>query len=130
AVLLLSPRPDANALRVEASKVAAALAGGLEAALDGTGGEDQLTTILEAKRGLLARFTATPYRPTGLAFADQALANAVELLEWCTGLTADAVRERADLTDVSPATRRLVATTCGVLRDTSTLLAGGDARPD
>jgi uncharacterized membrane protein YccC len=130
AVLLLSPRPDANALRVEASKVAGALAAGLEAALAGTAGDDQLAAILEAKRGLLARFTATPYRPTGLAFADQALANAVELLEWCTALTADAVRERADLSDVSPATRRLVATTCGVLRDTSVLLAGGDARPD
>jgi uncharacterized membrane protein YccC len=130
AVLLLSPRLDENALRRDASRLAAALADELDAALAGDAAEDRLATTLEAKLGLLARFTATPYRPTGLAAADQALANVVELLEWCTALAADAVRERADLSDVSPATRRLVATTSQVLRDSSALLAGDNARPD
>ena len=35
-------------------------------------------------------FTATPYRPTGLATADQAMANVVQVLEWCSTLAADA----------------------------------------
>jgi hypothetical protein len=130
AVLILSPRRDENALRGAASKLAAALADELDAALAGAAGEDHAASTLAAKHGLLARFTATPYRPTGFALADQALANAVELLEWCTALTADAIRERADLRDASPATRRLLVTSSGVLRDTSALLAGGDARPD
>ena len=85
---------------------------------------------MAAKRELLGRFTATPYRPTGLAATDQALANCVDLLEWCTSLIADAVRERHDLTDASPADRELIAISSSVLRDTATLLAGGDARPD
>lgn len=130
AVLLLSPRLDENALRRDASKLATALADELDAALAGDATEDRLAAALEAKHQLLARFTATPYRPTGLAATDQALANAVELLEWCTGLSADAIRERADLRGVSPAARTLVATTSRVLRDCAALLTGGSARPD
>jgi uncharacterized membrane protein YccC len=130
AVLLLSPRHDEDALRADAAKVATALADELDAALAGEAAETRLAGTLEAKNRLLARFTATPYRPTGLAASDQALANAVELLEWCTALAADAVRERADLTDVSPGTRSLMSMTGQVLRDCATLLAGGDARPD
>ncbi len=130
AVLLTSPRLEENALRGEASKLAAALADVLDAALAGTADEDDLAATLAAKHGLLARFTATPFRPTGLAAPDQALANAVELLEWCAALTTDAIRERADLSDVPPATSRLLSTTSQVLRDTSSLLAGGGARPD
>ncbi|HJS94286.1 MAG TPA: hypothetical protein VJ741_08480, partial [Solirubrobacteraceae bacterium] len=130
AVLLLSPRLAENALRRDASQLATALADELDAALAGDAAEDRLAATLEAKHKLLARFTATPYRPTGLAATDQALANAVELLEWCAGLSADAVRERADLSGVSPAARTLVATTSRVLRDCAALLRGGSARPD
>jgi Fusaric acid resistance protein-like len=130
AVLLLSPRLEEDGLRRDASTLATALADELDAALAADGAEDRLAATLEAKHKLLARFTATPYRPTGLAATDQALANAVELLEWCTALSADAVRERADLSDASPQTRRLVSTTCQVLRDSAALLTGGSARPD
>jgi uncharacterized membrane protein YccC len=130
AVLLLSPRPGDDALRAAASKLADALAGELEAALDGSATDEQLAGVLAAKQELLARFTATPYRPTGLAAADQAMANTVELLEWCTALTADAIRERADLSQASAGARQLLSVTASVLRDSSSLLAGGDARPD
>ena len=130
AVLVLSPRLDEDALRRAASKVAAALADQLDAALSGTAGEEHLAATLALKQDLLARFTATPYRPTGLAAADQALANCVELLEWCAALSADAIRERADLTEASSGARRLISTTGAVLRDVSSLLSGGDARPD
>ena len=130
AVLLISPRAGDDTLRAAASKLAGALAGELDAALDGSATDEQLAGVLAAKQELLARFTSTPYRPTGLAAADQAMANTVELLEWCTALTADAVRERADLRGASPGARALLSVTGSVLRDTSSLLAGGDARPD
>ncbi len=130
AVLLISPRPGDDALRASSSKLAADLADELDAALAGTATEERLTGLMDAKQELLARFTATPYRPTGLAAADQALANAVELLEWCEVLTTDAIRERADLRDASPGARKLLSVTSSVLRDVATLLAGGDAEPD
>ncbi len=130
AVLLLSPRPDEDPLRRAAAQLATAVADELDAALAGAAGEEQLAATLALKQDLIARFTATPYRPTGLATADQALANAIELLEWCTALSADAIRERADLREAPATSRRLLSTTTGVLRDVSSLLAGGDARPD
>jgi hypothetical protein len=131
AVLLTSPRSaGGNQLGNAASKLATTLADELDAVLRGESPKDHLDAAMAAKRELLGRFTATPYRPTGLAATDQALANCVDLLEWCTSLIADAVRERHDLTDASPADRDLIAISSSVLRDTATLLAGGDARPD
>jgi hypothetical protein len=131
AVLLSSPRSaGGNQLNSAASKLATTLADELDAVLRGEPAEDHLAAALAAKRDLLARFTATPYRPTGLAATDQALANCVELLEWCTSLIADAVREQHDLTDAPPPDRELVASSSSVLRATATLLAGGSARPD
>jgi uncharacterized membrane protein YccC len=131
AVLLFSPRPaGGNELGAAASKLAATLADELDAALRGDPPEDRLAASLAAKRQLLARFTATPYRPTGLAATDQALATSIELLEWCTSLIADAVRERHDLSDAAPEDLELLAASSSALRDTASLLAGGDARPD
>jgi uncharacterized membrane protein YccC len=130
AVLLISPRPGDDALRASSSKLAGGLADELDAALAGTANEDQLTGLMDAKLDLIARFTSTPYRPTGLAAEDQALANTVELLEWCEVLTADAIRERADLRNAAPGARELLTITTSVLRDVSTLLDGGDAHPD
>lgn len=92
--------------------------------------DQQLAELHAAKGRLLASFTSTPYPPTGLATSDQALANAVELLEWCTALTADAVRERADLSDASPSARRLLGAASTALRDAASALGGGPARPD
>ena len=130
AVLLLSPRPGDDVLRAASAKLADDLADELDAALAGTVTEEQLTGLMDAKHELIARFTATPYRPTGLAAEDQALANAVELLEWCEVLTVDAIREKADLRDASPDARSVLSIASAVLRDVSTLLSGGDARPD
>jgi uncharacterized membrane protein YccC len=130
AVLLLSPRPADDALRAASAKLADDLADELDAALAGTATEEQLTGLMAAKQELITRFTATPYRPTGLAAEDQALANAVELLEWCEVLTVDAINERADLRDASPGARKILSLASSVLRDVSTLLSGGDARPD
>jgi hypothetical protein len=130
AVLLLSPRQSANQLGIASSKLATALADELDAFLRGEPPQDHLEAAMTAKSGLLAQFTGAPYRPTGLAASDQALASCIELLEWCTSLIADAVRERHDLSDAAPADRELIATSSSVLRDTATLLAGGSANPD
>ena len=130
AVLLLSPRSPGNSLRAAACELARALADALDEALQGTATPVQLDALIETKRRLLAAFTATPYRPTGLATSDQALANAIELLEWCTALVADCVRERSDLRGAAPADRELLALARTTLREIASLLEGGEGRPD
>ena len=82
---------------------------------------------MDAKRALMNTFDSTPYRPTGLAVPDQALANLVESLEWCTTLVSEALREGTDLTDVAASDRRLFAEAATVLKDTAQLLGGADA---
>jgi Fusaric acid resistance protein-like len=131
AVLVFSPQPAAaNQLRAAASKLAGTLADVLDAGLRREDTKGPIATAIAARQDLRARFTATPFRPTGLATTDQALANCLELLEWCTSLIADAVRERHDLPDAEPIDRELVARSGSVLRDTASLLAGSDTRPD
>jgi uncharacterized membrane protein YccC len=69
-------------------------------------------------------FSAAPYRPTGLATADQAMANVVQALEWSTTLVADASREGRDLREAAAADRELVEVTADLLDATAALLAG------
>ena len=54
------------------------LADSLDALLRGEATEEGLAPTLEAKHALLTEFEATPYRPTGLAVRDQALADVIE----------------------------------------------------
>ena len=61
------------------------------AAVRGTAAPADREATLAAKHTLMDTFAATPYRPTGLATADQAMANVVQILEWCAALTADAM---------------------------------------
>jgi len=131
AVLVLSPRPaGGDQLRAAASELATTLAEALDGVLRAGDGKDNLAAAVAAKQNLLTRFTASPYRPTGLDTTDQALANAIELLEWCTSLITDAVRERHDLSRAAPRDLELIATSSSVLRDIATLLAGGKANPN
>ena len=130
AVLLLSPPSPGDKLKRAAAKLASELVSELEAMLRGDAQQEQLEACIAAKHELLSQFTATPYRPTGLGTADQALANAVELLEWCTSLVVDSVRERSDLSGAPEDERELLAVGAQVLRDAGTLIGGGDARPD
>jgi uncharacterized membrane protein YccC len=130
AVLLLSPPSPGDKLKRAAAKLASALVSELEAMLRGDASDEQLAGAIQARHELRTQFTATPYRPTGLGAADQAMANAVELLEWCTSLIVDSVRERSDLSGAPPDERELLEVAANVLRDSGTLLGGGDARPD
>ncbi len=130
AVLLLSPAPPADSLRKAAAELARKLADQLDSALKGTVTSEQIRGSIAAKNRMLAAFTAAPYRPTGLATTDQALANAIELLEWCTALIVDGLRERSDLRAAPGADRELVATARLMLLDIASLIEGKDASLD
>ncbi len=130
AVLLLPTPVAASRLRAAMAKLSAQLAHEIDATLRGDGTEASLQACIEAKHELLATFNATPFRPTGLALRDQALANAVELLDWCTSLIADTIHERGDLSAAPQAERAVLGLAASVLADCGRLFAGQTARPE
>ena len=130
AVLLFSADAPGERLRVAAARVAEALGDELKAMLSGTATRAQRANSRRANDELRALFTASPFRPTALASRDQGVANATELLGWCTAQLEDMVREHADLRDAAQADRDLVAAAATVLRASGRLLTGGDAEPD
>jgi uncharacterized membrane protein YccC len=129
AVLVLSPRSPGDRLRAAAAASAIALAAYLEAAVQGAATPAHRERCIAAKRELMGLFAATPYRPTGLATADQGLANVVELLEWCTALISDALDGHLDLRRAAPVDRELFGAAAAVLRDVAGLLGGQDVLP-
>jgi uncharacterized membrane protein YccC len=133
AVLVLSPRSPGDRLRAAAAGSARALAGQLEAAVQGTASTADHDACQAAKHELLNAFDSTPYRPTGLATPDQGLASVVQLLEWCTALIADATDGHPNLDRAAPSDRELFAESAVVLKQTGDLLAdqdGSAALPD
>jgi uncharacterized membrane protein YccC len=126
AVLLLSPRSQGDRLRAAAATLANALASHLQAAGRGEADQASRDATVEAKHKLMELFAATPYRPTGLATADQGLANITELLEWVTSLTADALDGHVDLQRATAADRELLGAAATVLADVALLLGGQD----
>ena len=76
----------------------------------------------------MTAFASTPYRPVGLATADQGMASVVQLLEWCTVLVADATDGHPNLDQAAQPDRDLFAMTAVVLRQTGDLLAGTSQR--
>ncbi len=130
AVLLFAPPPTGDRLRTAAAATATALADQVRAALRGEAAPAHREASIEAKHKLLVAFSSTPYRPTGLATADQALANVVELLEWCTALVCDAVGEQGDLRQATPTDRELVCAAGAMLRDVAALLGGAEVGVD
>ncbi|WP_284746779.1 FUSC family protein [Amycolatopsis sp. RTGN1] len=131
AVLLLSPRSPATALRDAAARAAGTMADYLDAALHGDPGVSTAReAAIEAKHRLIDEFTATPYRPTGLATADQALNSLVGLLEWCGSVIADALHEYPDLSGAPEVERKLLADAAAGLRTVDRLLSGESATPD
>ncbi|HEX4467065.1 MAG TPA: FUSC family protein, partial [Solirubrobacteraceae bacterium] len=116
AVLALSPRRGSDPLRSSVTTLARVIAEEIRATLgEGRAGATGIDRITDAKHELMAKFNATPFRPLGLAAPDQALANVVELLEWCASLVTDAVREHDDLQHASAADLELLAASADVL---------------
>ena len=130
AVFLQSPTTRGERLRASAAATAAAVGRQLRAALRGAATPSDMAATQEATDDLMETFAATPYRPTGLATADQAMANVVQVLEWCSTLTTDATNGRADPGRAVAADRGLLGAAAGVLEDTAALLSGADVRPD
>jgi uncharacterized membrane protein YccC len=130
AVLALSPRAEGDPLRAASARTARGLARQLEQALRGESGEQSLADCIAAKHDLLALFSSTPFRPLGLGTRDDALANLVELLEWCTSLLVDALREHGDLREAVPEDRALLEAAAATLATIAVLLEGRHAMPD
>jgi uncharacterized membrane protein YccC len=129
AVLLLSPASPAGRLRRSAADVAAALGNHLGKAVDSTATPADRDASLAAKHQLITVFAATPYRPLGLATADQALGNLISLLEWCTALTCEAMDGHLDLSGAAQPDLDLLAESAAALRAIAALLTGGDETP-
>jgi uncharacterized membrane protein YccC len=130
AVLLLSPRSPGDRLRARTAAAARTVAAYLGAAVRGVATAAHREASLAARHELKTTFTAAPYRPTGLATAEQGLANVVELLEWTSTLVCDALDGHLDLTRAAPADSELLAASARLLAQIGTLLAGKDATPD
>ena len=128
AVLLLSPRPPGSQLRAAAADLAGELGRRVRAAAAGQVTKPE--AMLAAKERLRAAFTAAPYRPTGLATADQALSGLVQMLEWAATQASDAFDGHVDLTRSCPQDLDLLRRAAGLFEDTSALLSGRPADPD
>jgi uncharacterized membrane protein YccC len=126
AVLLLSPPSPGDRLRAAAAGSARELAAHLEASVSGTPGPADRDAFQKARNELTTVFASTPYRPTGLATADQGLASVVQLLEWCSTLIADATDGHLSLDRAPARDRELFAAIAAVLRQTGDLLADQD----
>lgn len=129
AVLLTSGIEARDGLTASASRLAAELAGCLEQALDGRLDPGALPAAAEGAQELVASFTATPLRPLGWSARDQAVANAVQLLEWSAALVADALTELPDLRPASDEDRELLAASAAVLRGLARELSGAGEAP-
>jgi uncharacterized membrane protein YccC len=127
AVLLLSPRTAGDRLRAAAAELAGELAGRVQAAADGQATDP--ATMRTARAKLRAAFTATTYRPTGLTTADQALASAVQFLDWASDQVEDAFDGHIDMITAGPADRELLRAAAGVFADGHALLTGLAAAP-
>jgi uncharacterized membrane protein YccC len=133
AVLVYSPPSPDNRLRAAAAGSARALSHTLDAAVRGTAAPADHEACQTAKQELINAFTSTPYRPTGLATADQAMSSAVQYLEWVTALVADATHGHSNLDQAAQVDRDLLSGTAVVLGQIGDLLADRDgtaALPD
>jgi uncharacterized membrane protein YccC len=115
AVLLLSPPSPGDRLRAAAAGSARELAARLEASVSGAPTTADREAFQKARNELTSAFASTPYRPTGLATADQGLASVVQLLEWCTTLIADATDGHLSLDRAPPCDRELFAAAADAL---------------
>lgn len=125
AVLLMSPRAPGDSLRAQAAALAAALAHQLGAAGAGRATAADREASMAAKSELMDAFVSTPYRPIGLASADQGLASVIHVLEWCTSLISDAA-DHLDIPAAAAEDRELLATSAQALQQIAALLSGHD----
>jgi len=130
AVLLLSSRSPGDRLRGLAARLAADLAALLDAARSGTATAADRERAVATKHELMNAFVATPFRPIGLAAADQALASVIHLLESCTALVSDAADGHLDLPAAAAPDRALLGASVRLFRQIAAVLSGEQASID
>ncbi len=130
AVLVLFARSPGYRLRTLAATVAASLGHVLEAAVTGTPSGQDREHCLQAKQEMRNAFVSTPYRPIGLASADQALASIVHLLDWCASLVSGLIDGHVNLHGAAPEERDLLTESAVELGLVAALLDGRPANPD
>lgn len=130
AVQLVWPHQASNRLRTAAAACATTLADQVERALRGETTAADREAVARAERELMALFESTPYRPVGLAAADQGLSSAVHVLEWCAALVYDATDPGVGLARAAAQDRRVLERSAEALRTAAALLGGAAARPD
>ena len=124
AVLVLSPRSPGDRLRAHAATMAGMLADQLDAAVHGTSTDASAAATLAADRELMNAFVVTPYRPIGLAAADQGLASLIHILDWCTSLVLDASDGHVQMPAAPAADRELLALSSHGLRQVAGVISG------
>lgn len=130
AVVLFSPRSAGDEMRTATAATAATLARHLEAAVAGTATRADLDASLAAKHDLMTKFSATPYRPIGLAIADHGLAGLIHMLEWCATLVCDAMDGHLDLSMASEQDRQVLTEAAAALRSVTAMLTGHQSQFD
>ena len=123
AVMVLSPPVPGDRLRPASAKVADALADVIDACPGGPSGAG----VRRARDRGQARAAGgtSPQLRTGRsvrARPDEAMSNAIDLLEWCTSLVSDMVRERADLSGAAKPEREMSRASAEALRGVSGLM--------
>jgi uncharacterized membrane protein YccC len=117
-------------LRGAAARTARALAAELKGALAAESTAALLAASMQAEQELQAELSSTPYRPTGLATSEQALANAALILEWCAIVVRDCLSEGEDLSGSPSPDRELLDCAADLLDDVAALFSGQEAYPD
>jgi len=124
AVLLLSPASPGDRIRAAAADLASQIATRLRRGADGEATDPAPMTA--ARERLRAVFIGAPYRPTGLATADQALTSVLQLLDWAAAQVANAFDGYIDMTEAAPAECHLLRITASVFEDIAALLTGSE----
>ena len=130
AVVFVSAPAPGDRLRAAAANSARTLAAHVLAAVNGTAKAGDMDACRAAKDRLISTFASTPYRPVGLATADQGMASLVQLLEWCTALVGDATESRVGLARAAQPDRNLLTLAAQVLARAGDTLAGEPGAPD
>jgi hypothetical protein len=127
AVMLLSPPNPGDRIRAAARQLSGEISERVRKAADGEATDP--AAMRSAREQLRTAFNAAPFRPTGLATADQAIASAVQMLDWAAAQVADAFDGHIDMTQAAAGERRLLRVAASLFADIAALLDGQDATP-
>jgi uncharacterized membrane protein YccC len=126
AVVATAPRGPGDQLRAAAAASARALAREIAATATDSSGPSLRADSAQAQERLRTLFNAAPYRPTGLATADQALGSLTELLEWVATMVGDTAAGHTMIGTLRHLDRELLLRSSAVLDAAAGILLGED----